>query len=635
MYLQKAIFKNVAPFGNLELSFEKNQVIIFTGINGRGKTTVLSYIADAFFEIARAAGFEDIFEDKTKYYRVISQLTKLGGAAYSLVYFRFINEGKNVDYIEIAGKLDKEEYDKVVVLENKIEYGRIDPGLKSQNGLKVVSPTLEIPPSNITNEDVKKIFHSNILTYFPSDRLEIPGWMNEIEYKKHRFNTKTRFSNCLNKNIEARTISDQVVNWILDVVLDFTVSAKEVDGRIVHEDFSSKALYDALNLLLQKILSNKIDTCRFGIGKRYKGQSRVVIVKDTESGPETVSPSISYLSSGEISLLVLFAEIIRQYDTYNIKQIFSVSEISGIVVIDEIDKHLHIKLQKEILPILVGLFPNLQFFVSSHSPFFALGASEILQQRVILLDLPTGIDISIDNISEWDDIYRIIIEKNENYKKQVEDLNVVLKQGIKPLIITEGKTDAIHIEKAMEMLNVTDLDVEFYKSSQSMGDSELCQLLTYLSRISHNRKIIGIFDRDNLKYVNDIKDKKDFGNNVIAFCLPKPASRQSYENISIEFYYSDSDLKKEYDGRSLYFDNELEFKQSAADKNRRQLIKLENKNLDEENKKKIFDDNIGNLNWIHSKSVFADLVKNNAQFTESFDFKNFIILINKIKSFIE
>jgi len=44
MYLQKAIFKNIAPFGDLDLTFDKNQVIVFSGINGRGKTTILSYI---------------------------------------------------------------------------------------------------------------------------------------------------------------------------------------------------------------------------------------------------------------------------------------------------------------------------------------------------------------------------------------------------------------------------------------------------------------------------------------------------------------------------------------------------------------------------------------------------------------
>lgn len=42
---------------------------------------------------------------------------------------------------------------------------------------------------------------------------------------------------------------------------------------------------------------------------------------------------------------------------------------SGIVLIDEIETHLHVKLQKHILPFLISYFPNIQFIVTTHSPF--------------------------------------------------------------------------------------------------------------------------------------------------------------------------------------------------------------------------------------------------------------------------
>lgn len=41
----------------------------------------------------------------------------------------------------------------------------------------------------------------------------------------------------------------------------------------------------------------------------------------------------------------------------------------GIALVDEIENHLHLSLQKRVLPILVELFPNIQFVVSTHSPF--------------------------------------------------------------------------------------------------------------------------------------------------------------------------------------------------------------------------------------------------------------------------
>lgn len=41
----------------------------------------------------------------------------------------------------------------------------------------------------------------------------------------------------------------------------------------------------------------------------------------------------------------------------------------GIVLIDEIETHLHLELQKAILPLLVQMYPKIQFIASTHSPF--------------------------------------------------------------------------------------------------------------------------------------------------------------------------------------------------------------------------------------------------------------------------
>jgi predicted ATPase len=71
------------------------------------------------------------------------------------------------------------------------------------------------------------------------------------------------------------------------------------------------------------------------------------------------------LSDGYAAVLQIISElIIRMGEDYDIA-----SDTSGIVLIDEVEAHLHIELQKQILPFLTGLFPNIQFIVSTHSPF--------------------------------------------------------------------------------------------------------------------------------------------------------------------------------------------------------------------------------------------------------------------------
>ena len=55
----------------------------------------------------------------------------------------------------------------------------------------------------------------------------------------------------------------------------------------------------------------------------------------------------------------------------------------GIVLIDEVDLHLHPKWQMEIVNKLRTIFPNCQFFLSSHSPHVL---SDLTSRQIFLLD---------------------------------------------------------------------------------------------------------------------------------------------------------------------------------------------------------------------------------------------------------
>ena len=73
------------------------------------------------------------------------------------------------------------------------------------------------------------------------------------------------------------------------------------------------------------------------------------------------------LADGYLSLLNIFAEIKMKIDA--LKSINpDVDEPSGIVLIDEIETHLHLELQERILPFLIKIFPKIQFIVATHSP---------------------------------------------------------------------------------------------------------------------------------------------------------------------------------------------------------------------------------------------------------------------------
>ena len=62
-YIEKAIFVNRAPFKHLELNFKANGINVLSAINGNGKTTILSHITDAFYELAKKV-FRNEFEGR-------------------------------------------------------------------------------------------------------------------------------------------------------------------------------------------------------------------------------------------------------------------------------------------------------------------------------------------------------------------------------------------------------------------------------------------------------------------------------------------------------------------------------------------------------------------------------------------
>ncbi|HCH0837083.1 TPA: AAA family ATPase [Vibrio parahaemolyticus] len=71
------------------------------------------------------------------------------------------------------------------------------------------------------------------------------------------------------------------------------------------------------------------------------------------------------LSSGFSSIMAVYADLITKISLRSIDP----EELTGVVLIDEIDAHLHVSLQKKILSFLTQAFPRVQFIVSTHSPF--------------------------------------------------------------------------------------------------------------------------------------------------------------------------------------------------------------------------------------------------------------------------
>ncbi|MFE8115006.1 retron Ec78 anti-phage system effector ATPase PtuA [Brenneria goodwinii] len=82
---------------------------------------------------------------------------------------------------------------------------------------------------------------------------------------------------------------------------------------------------------------------------------------------DNVSLSVLQLSQGEKTILALIADIARRLTLLNPNNEKPL-EGTGIILIDEIDLHLHPSWQQNIIPRLEKTFKNIQFIVTTHSP---------------------------------------------------------------------------------------------------------------------------------------------------------------------------------------------------------------------------------------------------------------------------
>ena len=645
--LVKAIFINRAPFEHLVLDFKEKGINVLSAINGKGKTTVLSHIVDAFYEMAKQY-YTGSFEGKeNKFYRFSSSIFHIDNSKFSIVYFRFKIDGDIIDYIDCRGKdLTVDNYESIIQLENPIPFERIKNKVYNNNCVKVFS-------GNLNKEKIMSIFDNNILTYFPAYRYEQPYYLNDPYKFSVKFNTDSQFNGYLTNPIEVTSEIEALANWIMDVVLDW-INYKQVQefklptGQSKRIDITPESIiFQNLNRILSATLSSKYpDRClRFGIGRRNNSGQRVSIMYDNQQGTSyPISPNIFCLSSGELALLSLFGEVLRQGD--NIRNNVQLNQIVGIVLIDEVDMHLHIKLQKEILPELLNLFPNIQFIVSSHSPFLNMGLADTLAERSQIIDLDNnGIACSPANNKLYKEVYDMMIGENQRYADKYNDLVSKIESNSKPIIITEGKTDYRHIRNAINKLGRKNIDVDFYEVPDDWGDSRLQSMLDNLSRIKQRKIVIGIFDRDSktyLEYLNvEHQQYKIFGNsNVYAFAIPLVNKDIYGESISIEHYYRKKDLLKEdVNHRRLFLGQEFYSSGNSIDGHYQTKISQIQHKVEING---IIDDKVflstdlqQRTNVALTKKSFVDLIESDAEYAKDFDYNEFYRIIDIIQDIIK
>ena len=133
------------------------------------------------------------------------------------------------------------------------------------------------------------------------------------------------------------------------------------------------------------------------------------------------------LSDGYSAAIMIVSDLLMRMDqNWLANNTTQNTSLEGIVLIDEIETHLHLSLQRKILPFLTSLFPNIQFIVSTHSPFVVNSIDNaVIYDLENHITVPNGLtNYSYEGVVEGyfkvDELSEELKQKFERYKALVQ-----------------------------------------------------------------------------------------------------------------------------------------------------------------------------------------------------------------------
>ena len=172
-----------------------------------------------------------------------------------------------------------------------------------------------------------------------------------------------------------QTSTQEFLNFLSDLKIQEALARNEKlekDANQIREWFVN------FERLLGEIFQDKDLQLYFN----YKDYSFKILTKGKEF-------KFTELSDGFAAVLDIIVDLILKMQHKN--QLTRAYECEGIVLVDEIETHLHLELQKVIMPLLTEIFPNIQFIVTTHSPFVLSSLSNAvafdLEHQEIIEDL--------------------------------------------------------------------------------------------------------------------------------------------------------------------------------------------------------------------------------------------------------
>jgi len=312
---------------DLTLEFETDEPTVFIGINGVGKSSILECLAILLSWLTKRI-----------------QTPNSNGRSFNE---DDIKNGCKETHNEITISIN--DWPEVVWSLTKVSKGRSKDTSSNFGDLKRVVDRIH------SQLDANSYAALPLAVYYPTNRavLDIP-----LKIKtKHSFEQTTAYDEVLTGG---QIDFSRFFEWF-----------REREDYENEERILRMLSADLRGSYVDQYRDRELEAVRYAIANLLDGFSNLRVRRSPlrmtadKQGDEQI---VNQLSDGEKCLLALAGDLARRLAIANPNPECNPLEGSGVVLIDEIELHLHPKWQRAIIPNLKKTFPNCQFIITTHSP---------------------------------------------------------------------------------------------------------------------------------------------------------------------------------------------------------------------------------------------------------------------------
>ena len=427
--INKLYLDNYRCFKDFTIDFDE-QLTVLVATNGKGKTAILDAIAVAFGTFVNSTGLArgSVFH-RSDVQKIKARETKTN---------------------------EMEEVYPLVLEANGLINNEVTHWSRELHKPKGATTTKDTKPLIQYGQDIRKKVVQKVdeilplISYYGTGRL----WGLKkitLNKKQHETSRLSGYIDCLDPLSSYKSFE----SWYVDICLaELELKIEEIEKNnldISNNEFTviRKSIQQAVNHIVEKNTGWKDIV--------YKKRAETIVAQNETFG----ELSLMQLSDGIRNMIGLVADIAYRAVKLNPHLENAPKQTPGIVLIDEVDMHLHPKWQQTVLTDLTKAFPNIQFIVTTHSPQ-VLSTVKKEQIRILgdnVVSTPSTHSFGEDSSVLLAELMNVsplppleIVEKRKEYQRLIEDREYEsprAKQLQKELIENYGENSEFIIQTEM------------------------------------------------------------------------------------------------------------------------------------------------------------------------------------------